>query len=304
MSKRPTLSQILPKVELRRLQTKSNWRALQMLLFNWVFVFAIFACVIVWPNIVSFTVGAILLGGRQLGLAILVHDCAHKSMFVSERVNDFVGHYLCGAPINLSLYDYRDSHLKHHKFAGTDDDPDKIFVDKYPITKASLKRKIMRDVSGQTGFRDTVRKLSHFTLKQHWPWLIFHLSGFILIASLGAPAAYLMWWAAEIFVFPVIVRIRQIGEHGIAENRGQRAPRMNTGTTLASWWERLLLAPNYVNYHVEHHQFASVPSYHLPELHIRLAQGGYFDDYNCIANGYAEVLRRALRPDGLEHTAV
>jgi len=107
---------------------------------------------------------------------------------------------------------------------------------------------------------------------------------------------YALWWVSEIFVFPLLVRIRQIGEHGVASDRTDRAPRLNTGTTLVTWWERLLFAPNYVNYHVEHHQFASVPCYRLPLLHQKLKQGGYFDGYQCISSGYADVLRRAVQP--------
>jgi fatty acid desaturase len=116
-----------------------------------------------------------------------------------------------------------------------------------------------------------------------------------VLTLVGAPWAYALWWVAEIFVLPLLVRLRQIGEHGVADNRASRSPRLNTGTTLVSWWERLLVAPNYVNYHVEHHQFASVPCYRLPGLHKKLKQGGYFDNYDCIAIGYADVLRRAVQ---------
>ena len=28
---------------------------------------------------------------------------------------------------------------------------------------------------------------------------------------------------------------------------------LNTRTTRVRWWERFLLAPNFVNYHLEHH---------------------------------------------------
>lgn len=290
------LSEILSKEDLSYLRSKSNFRASIMLFFNWLLVVLAFSLSIVWPNPISYVASILILAGRQLGLGILVHECAHKSFFERDKVNDFVGHWLCGAILNISVFAYRDYHLQHHRYAGTDDDPDKIFVDKYPVESASLKRKIVRDISGQTGCRDTLRKFSEFKWSQNYPWVIAHGLLILALSLVGAPWAYALWWLAEIFVLPLLVRLRQIGEHGVADDRSVRSPRLNTGTTLVSWWERIFIAPNYVNYHVEHHQFASVPCYRLPSLHLKLTEGGYFTGYDCIALGYRDVLKRAQRP--------
>ncbi len=290
------LSHILSKDDLSFLRSKSNFRAAVILAFNWLLIVAAFGVVIIWTNPLTLIVAVIVLGGRQLGLGVLLHECAHNSFFEKNSVNDFAGHWLCGAITNTSVFAYRDYHLKHHRSAGTDDDPDKIFVEKYPVEKASLKRKIIRDITGQTGFRDTRMKLAQFSWSNNHPWVISHCLMIAVLLAVGAPWAYALWWAAEIFVLPLLVRLRQIGEHGVADDRNDRSPRRNTGTTLVSWWERLTIAPNNVNYHVEHHQFASVPCYRLPILHQKLKEGGYFDGYDCIAQGYSDVLRRAVQP--------
>jgi len=289
------LSEILTKDDLSDLRSKSNLRAATMLVFNWSMLCVAFALFILWPNPLSFVLAAIMMGGRQLGLGILVHECAHNSFFNNDKLNDWIGHWLCGSVLNTSVFAYRDYHLKHHRYAGTDDDPDKVFVEKYPVESASLKRKIIRDITGQTGYRDTLYKLSQFSWSNNYPWAVSHLLMISVLSIVGAPWAYAVWWAAEIFVLPLLVRLRQIGEHGVADDRSVRSPRLNTGTTLVSWWERLLIAPNYVNYHVEHHQFASVPCYRLPSLHQKLKAGGFFEHYDCIANGYRDVLQRAVR---------
>ena len=67
---------------------------------------------------------------------------------------------------------------------------------------------------------------------------------------------------------------------------------MNTRTTLASWWERLFIAPNRVNYHLEHHLLMTVPHYHLPRMHALLRERGVLDEA-CIERGYWGILRRA-----------
>jgi fatty acid desaturase len=66
----------------------------------------------------------------------------------------------------------------------------------------------------------------------------------------------------------------------------------NTRTTIARWWERLLIAPNYVNYHLEHHLVMTVPHYHLPRMHRLLHARGALDGA-CVVTGYPAVLRAA-----------
>ena len=60
-----------------------------------------------------------------------------------------------------------------------------------------------------------------------------------------------------------------------------------------SWWERLFLAPNFVNYHLEHHLLMTVPHYNLPKMHRMLAEKGLLE-HALVTDGYAEVLRRAV----------
>ncbi len=70
-------------------------------------------------------------------------------------------------------------------------------------------------------------------------------------------------------------------------------PRQNTRTTIASWWERACFAPNYANYHLEHHFMASAPCYRLRALHELLKSRGAYADTR-IFHGYREVLQHAV----------
>ena len=71
-------------------------------------------------------------------------------------------------------------------------------------------------------------------------------------------------------------------------------------TTRVAWWERLLIAPNYVNYHLEHHLSAAVPCYRLKPLHKLLTEKGFFDGFDCLSHGYVDVVKRAMRTDKVE----
>ena len=291
------LSDVLTRDELRELSKKSDIKALSSLLWTWALIVAAFAMAIVWTNPLTIILGIALLGGRQLALGVINHDCAHHAFFKSQKVDEFVGHYIVGAPMNISLHAYRAYHLKHHKHAGTPNDPDIGFVKNYPVSKSSIQRKFIRDFTGQTGFRETVMKIRKFKLSRNWPWLTFHVLLLATLTAVGAPWAYLMWWVAELCVFPAIVRLRQIGEHGTAPDRTSLDPRLNTGTTVAPFWQRIFLAPNDVNYHLEHHYLAAVPPYNLPKLHRILASRGFYEGIPCIATGYGDVLRKAVRWD-------
>ena len=112
--------------------------------------------------------------------------------------------------------------------------------------------------------------------------------------ALGVPQVYTCWWIGMVFVFPLLVRVRVMSEHGGVPDHLSRDPRENTGTTLAGPLGRLLIGPNRVNFHVEHHLAASVPSYQLPALHRLLTQRGYYAHARCVAPSYWAVIRRCM----------
>src|SRR5438445_632982 len=86
----------------------------------------------------------------------------------------------------------------------------------------------------------------------------------------GHPALYLLWVAAWFTTYSLVMRIRSIAEHGMVPDPSDDL--RNTRTTLARWWERLLIAPNRVNYQLEHHIMMAVPHYPLPRLHRLLRE--------------------------------
>ena len=88
------ISQILSKEDIVALRTPSNMRALTTLAVNWLLIALAFAVFIVWPNPLSFIAGTILLGGRQLGLGVILHDCSHNSFLSTLTLNDMVGHFI------------------------------------------------------------------------------------------------------------------------------------------------------------------------------------------------------------------
>ncbi|MBX3511843.1 MAG: fatty acid desaturase family protein, partial [Hyphomonadaceae bacterium] len=136
--------------EWAQLSPRSSWRGLVLVAGAWGLILAAGALFIVWPNPLSYVLAVMIIGARQLGLAILMHDAAHGALHSNSRINDWVGEWLCAAPVGARLRSYRDYHLKHHRYTEQPEDPDLALSAPFPITRKSLWRKMLRDLTGQT----------------------------------------------------------------------------------------------------------------------------------------------------------
>jgi fatty acid desaturase len=116
---------------------------------------------------------------------------------------------------------------------------------------------------------------------------------FAVLWALGIGWTYLLWVIAYLTVFMLVIRVRQVAEHAAVPDLYNTDPRLNTRTVEAPWWQRVVFAPNSVNYHLEHHFMASVPCYRLKALHAHLKAVGALDGVP-VFRGYGQVLRHAV----------
>jgi len=306
------LREVLSLEERRTLLRIKPLRSWGMVLSNWALVFAAMALVAWAPNPLTILVALCVIGTRQLGMAVVMHEAAHRTLFTNRRLNDWVGNWLASYPVWAEVAPYRTYHLVHHSRTGTDQDPDIGLAAPFPITPASFRRKVWRDLSGQTGWKQAravfrrdvgwTRGRGQRALGMNegaqpdvgWHKLVpIALTNGALLGGLtlaGYPALYLLWVAAWLTTYRLVTRIRSIAEHGMVPDRFD--PLRNTRTVLVSWWERLLVAPNRVNFHLEHHLLMTVPHHNLPALH-RLLRDRNGLDPDCVTPGYAAVLRLA-----------
>lgn len=302
------ISDYLSKEEVVYYTRKSDIKGLRVLISNWFYIFAIFTVVYIFPNPITILLSIILIGGRQLGLAILMHECGHKTLFKTPELNETLGHWLCAMPVASHLSLYAAGHLQHHKLAGTAEDPDLNNYKDYPVDSVSFRRKIFRDLRGETGIKlfkgvskgvqtAFTNKYPEAKKRNKHPFLQLLLVQFVIFLVLSivfAPWLYLIWLAAFLTSFMLIVRLRQVAEHANVPDLYDLDPRKNTRTTIPRFWERMIFTPNWVNYHLEHHFMASVPCYRLPALHQLLKARGAYNDTQ-IFYGYASVMRHAIK---------
>ena len=96
----------------------------------------------------------VLMGALHARMAILMHEAAHKLLFTNKRANDWVGRWLAAYPGFVPMELYRRSHFAHHREEFGPDEPDLNLYEGYPITRASLKRKLWRDLRGTSGWKN------------------------------------------------------------------------------------------------------------------------------------------------------
>lgn len=294
-----TIDSPLNAEEIEELTNRSDLLGAWLVFCQLAITAACFAVAALWPNPLSFIVGTILLGGRQMGFFVLTHEAGHRSLFKSAWLNTLVMSWITAPMDFFNGKAYMREHLVHHRIVGKENDPDIRNYQDYPIAKERLRRKLKRDLTGQTGFRDLSQRLKGFAqLGSLEPedrmallrGLIWHLTLLLLLTAFGVPHLFLMWVVALVFCYPAIARLRQSSEHGAVPDLGNDDPRLNTRTTIVNPWVRLLLCPHGVNYHIEHHLNAAIPIYRLPRAHRLLKEKGYFENVH-IGHGYSAVLR-------------
>lgn len=296
-------SDVLSAQEREQLLERSDFRAWTHVLSTWMLIFGILLLVGYFPSVLTLLFAWIVLPGRQLSLAVLMHEAGHGSLFKTKGLNLWVGQWLCALPTLGDLTSYARGHTAHHRLAGTDEDPDLPNYRAYPINKSSLYRKWMRDLTGQTGFKllaalatgagsqmskETVGSPNLLT-KQ----ILVHLVFVSILIALGVGWTWFVWMGTFLTSYMWVVRLRQVGEHAVVPDLYDPDVRMNTRTVDAPLWQRFLLAPNNVNFHMEHHFMAGVPCYNLPKLRALLKSKGLLDGVPEV-KGYGQVLKLAV----------
>jgi len=305
-------STYLTRDEIRGLAERSDAMGAWLVVHCWGTIALALALFAFWPNPLTFILAVMVIGSRQLGLAILMHEAAHNALFKSRRLNDLVGEWLCARPILADLPAYRHYHLTHHRFTQTEKDPDLVLSSKFPTSRASLKRKFLRDLTGRTGIKQLMGQIAlsvrlagdedakaaaasdfaqAFKARQLWAALPVFLAVMVAMGLAGD-----WWWGPAFWLLPYltwfqfVLRVRNIAEHGATEE--SENPLQNVRTTLAGPLARLLVAPYWVNYHLEHHMVMHVPCWRLPRMHALLIARGLGPNMR-VARSYGQALGEA-----------
>ena len=175
---------------------------------------------------------------------------------------------------------YRASHLLHHRYVNTDEDPD-LEVNTHPKSLAEFSKELAKDLLCMSLIK-TIRRSRKFGVIS-----IYFTSepGFgtervlflAFVATLTAAIVYfhigwqfLLYWVVPFYSFlQVLVSLR-----GYAEHAGRMdGDLLNHARTIdVGPIERVIFAPCNVNRHLEHHLYPSVPAHHAKRCLMRCAE--------------------------------
>ena len=239
--------------------------------------------VAVWlDSPLAYLAAFILMGPMYARFAILMHEAAHKLLFTNKRVNDFVGTWLLAYPTFTPISIYRRGHFAHHREEFGAGDPDIRFYGGYPCDRSALRRRLVRDAVGISGWKNFTPLFKSLKSKTFRPISLSILGTQVVLwavlwATTGRWWIYpLLWWLPWMTQWRVLNRLRSIAEHGGLESGGDR--RVTTHHVRQSWLARFWFVPFHTGLHLAHHVDMGVPWRNLPAFNAELERSGYITD--------------------------
>ena len=289
----------LPAEIVQRLSVLSPWKSAWALAQEGLALAALIAVALHWWTPWVVVPCVILIGTRQHALFVLAHDAAHYRLFETRWLNDLAGR-ACATLQGLSMRTYRVIHRLHHNNLYGELDPDTALHGGYPRGTWYLAKKLLKDLAGLTAWKtyayflggapglntathvslrpldDTSPKLRREALGDRAAVIACHALALAFFAWRGWLLEYLVLWILPLVtVVQAILRLRAVAEHGATTDFS--SPLTAARTNLCPAWLAWLIFPHHVNYHIEHHLYASVPHYNLPALHDEMAARGILE---------------------------
>lgn len=250
--------------------------------------------------------GIVLTAIALNAFVLLMHDGMHFTLFRDRRWN-WLGSVLLGSTFGMSFTAYRILHTRHHRFLGDTRDPDDYqnYVSRRPVLWSLH---FMRLTVGPLLYLALIPLLAlKYGSDQERRRLLGEYAFLLAVYSalfrfVPAPTLLLVW-LVPLLIVGSFTAVRGFTQHGIADATD---PLLASRTVFPSPIIGFLLL--HENYHLEHHLFPEVPSYHLPRLHRliwrRLPRA-------VSSRGYLSFLVQFLRavpaldetPIGIEHPA-
>jgi fatty acid desaturase len=217
---------------------------------------------------------ALVLGTRQHAIGILGHDGSHGLISRNRNLNRVLTE-LGTWPLLVNVHDgYKEWHMAHHRALGTPQDPElssyrRLSAYHTPVPRLRVLKLFMTDLSG-LGLRELLMFVAEVRPRRLVNWL-GPITWWVLAFGIAA-WAHLLWvpllWVASLLTaFWAVFRVRTFAEHvGETAGPGREASHRYEVGRLG----RFFFFPHNVWYHYEHHVYASVPFFNLPQLRTLL----------------------------------
>ncbi|MGI8754438.1 MAG: fatty acid desaturase [Acidimicrobiales bacterium] len=263
------------RTELRRI---ADGRNVVSLVGVWLWIAALIALAIRFGP-VGYVVAFVLMVPVHVRLAILMHEAAHKLLFSSRRANDWVGKWLVAYPAFVPIGLYRTVHFAHHREEFGPNEPDIAFYGGYPGPWSALRRRLVRDAIGISGYKN-LKPLVRSAVRgpgREVAGPILAVQAALWALSWAATGRWfiypLLWLAPWLTGWRVANRLRALAEHGgLGASKDRRSTTHNVRQSLLA---RFWIVPYNTGWHLAHHVDMGIPWRNLPRFHAELERAGY-----------------------------
>jgi len=292
----------LPPETVRVLSAPNGWATTGWIALEYAAIAAAALVSEAFWNPVLYLAAVLFIGGRAHGLGVIgLHDGAHYRLYRSRRWNDRVASYLVCLPLLRSLQGYRRSHFAHHRYTGTERDPDLPYIPTLPMSRRELVVTLVKLLSGWAAARYLVETLRS---TPPWTWIavgigLAALVGAVALGFTPARLLVLYWLVPNLTWGFTITTVRSLGEHyrvpsgHPAENAD---PVFRTREILPTWFDRVFVASHGITYHLAHHLYPSVPFFRLGRLRRLLMEEPAYAQQVHLTRGYQNLLRELVQP--------
>jgi len=218
-------------------------------------------------------------GLRVYKLTMVMHDCAHGTLFGEPRINRNVGVFF-GLLSGINFNAYGRLHFIHHTHYGEKGDPrGRDYLNYWSLSPGGRLWHLLRPLLGFNliHFRNVMRVVEILPVRQQ---AIFFLAGFAVQGAL-ATIATLGWrypWLALIYPLSAatfglfLSQLRVLAEH-LPPQGSEGVPFVCSHEP--NWIDAALLYDLNFNYHREHHTYPEVPSVCLPALSLEISKRNF-----------------------------
>lgn len=242
-----------------------------------------------------------IIASRQNILGLLVHDQSHR-LGIPGPIGDILTNIFAAYPLILfSVEGYAKTHLTHHKYYFTEEDPDHLRKQgpewETPMSKWSLFTWFMRDAFGinmlkmihgkNTRINSPEFKRAKPTPKYVRIIFLIALTGLLSVS--GAWKYFALYWVVPLItVLPMIIRWGALTEH--IYNTAGASIEENSPLIIPGKFEKILLPNLNFSFHPYHHWYPVVSFTQLPKVHELYVKNGLVDE-SKIFHGHLSFLR-------------
>jgi fatty acid desaturase len=285
---------------LKALSKIKPWRGILQVALEWIGIAAaIFLCQRYW-NPALYILTVMWIGARQNALAVMMHEAVHYRLLPNRKWNDWVGELFTAWPVMVTVNGFRQTHWAHHRRPNTPEDPDwqrkqhELF--EYPKSGLDMVFITLKYWLGFYAIKQLLEANQAAKIPARLKYLRLAFYAAIVAASIFFHfwLGLLIYWVVPLFTYFLwIIYVRGVAEHfgGIEEHEDLLG---KTRHIEANFFERLLIAPNYIHVHIGHHLYPSVPFYNLRELQQRLMLNPDYARRAHITHGYLAFLVELL----------